>query len=219
MGACMSDSHAKEKRVNKVSKMTDVVDRTIMECKITRDNIKSYIKRLMKNEELRKEKAKESLKKKDRERAKMYLSQSKLYREQIKSADGQLNMIEEQIIQIETVKQQKEAVRVLEQGNKILKTLNEEVNVEKWEKIADDMSEMKAQQDEIGNFLKNHGIDQAEYDEQVDKELEMLMKQENKEVEQALPEVKQESPETIVVVEAAEEQPENKEREAVANQI
>lgn len=221
MGVCNS-SNQKNKRPTgqKISEMTDNVEKTILECKMTRDNIKSYIKRLEKNEILRKTKAKEELKNKNRDRAKIFLSQAKLYREQIRSADGQLNMIEEQIIHIETVKQQREAVKVLENGNKVLKKLYEEVNVEKWEKIADDMNEIKVQQDEIGNFLRNHGIDQAQYDEEVDKELEMLMKQENREVELVLPEAGKNLPEVVVIDENKVDETQNVEkveRVAIAN--
>jgi hypothetical protein len=188
MGVCSSSNKPKkEARGQKISGLSDSFDKTIIECKITRDNIRSYIKRLEKNENLKKEKAKDALRKKDRDRAKMYLSQSKMYREQINSATGQLNLIEDQIMQIETAKQQKDALRVLEQGNTVLKKLYEEVNVEKFEKIADDMNRLKEQQEEIGNFLKSRGMDQAEYDESVEKELEKMMKVESQEMEVALP--------------------------------
>lgn len=165
----------------------DQQEQAIMDCKITRDKIKTYIKRLEKNEKLRKDKAKEALKNKDRDKARLYLQQSKLYKEQASSASGQLNMIEEQIIQIETARQQKETIKVLEQGNKVLKQLTDEVNIEKWEKIADDMNEVKNQQEEIGNFLKSHNIDQDEYEAAVDKELEALMKLEGFNADVELP--------------------------------
>jgi len=157
------------------SKKLDKEEEAIIKCKLTRDDIKRYIKRLEKNELLKKNKAKESLKSKDRDRAKMYLQQSKFYKEQINIANGQLSILEDQIMQIESAKQMKNAIKVLEDGNKILKQLNQEVNIEKWEKITDDMNEMKQQQDEIGNFLRNHSIDQSEYNEAVDRELEALM--------------------------------------------
>ncbi len=154
-------------------------EEAIFKCKQCRDNIKSYIRRLERNEKARRDKAKEEVRNNNRQKAKVFLNQSKFYREQINVANGQLNMIEEQISQIEMAQHQKEAIEVLEQGNKILKSLNEEVNIEKWEKIADDMNEMKQQQDEIGNFLKSHNIDQDEFDDQVNKDLERLMNEQN----------------------------------------
>jgi charged multivesicular body protein 6 len=160
----------------KASELSNPEEKAILQCKITRDNIKSYIKKLEKNSLQRKEKAKLELKTKNREKAKFFLNQSKFYTEQVKVASGQLTMIEEQITRIESAQMQRDAIRVLEEGNRVLKKLNEEVNVERWEKIADDMADMKSQQDEIGNFLRNHGIDEVEYDDQLNKELENLMK-------------------------------------------
>lgn len=197
----------------------DQQDKAVFDCKVARDNIKKYIKRLEKNEKLRKEKAKEALKGKDRDKARLFLQQSKLYKEQINVANGQLTMIEEQIIHIETAKQQKEAFKVLEQGNKVLKQLNDEVNIEKWEKIADDMNEIKTQQDEIGHFLKSHNIDQEEYDEAVDKELEALMKMENSSVKIELPEAGKKEIEVHAKEkeEREAEEEENKEKVLVAD--
>lgn len=157
----------------------DAQESAILQCKITRDNIKAYIKRLEKNEKQRKDKAKSELKQNNRDKAKIFLNQSKFYREQINIANGQLTLIEEQVSRIEMAQHQKEAMKVLEAGNKVLKQLTEEVNVEKWEKIADDMRDIKSQQDEIGDFLKNHNIDQEQFDEELNKELESLIKSQN----------------------------------------
>jgi len=190
MGPCSSNKKPKKeiKHIHKVSSMTDNTEKTILECKMCRDKIKTYIKSLEKNELLKREKAKMSLKTKDKERAKIYLKQSKMYKEQSVNATGQLNLIEEQIIQIETVRQQSEALKVLQQGNKVLKQLNEEVNIQKWEQVTDDLNEMKIQQEEIGNFFKNRGIEENVYEEEIDKEIENLMKIENIQVEQSFPE-------------------------------
>jgi hypothetical protein len=185
MGPCASSP--KEHKIHKISTMKDNTEQAQIQLKTTRDQIKSYIKRLGVNEKSKREKAKEALKNKDRERAKIFLTQAKMYREQSNSAQGSLVMIEEQITQIETSKIQKDVVKVLEQGNSVLKKLNEECNIEKWEKISDDMNEIKAQQDEIGNFFKNHNIN---YEEEVDKELENLMISENKQVEESLPQAR-----------------------------
>ena len=168
----------------------DKKEQAILECKLVRDKIKSYIKRLEKNEQQRKEKAKLALKDKNREKAKLFLTQSKMYREQIQSANGQLNLIEDQIVRIETAQFQKEAFQVLQKGNEVLKQLQEEVNIDKWEKIADDMNEFRQQQEEIGNFLKSRGIDESQQEEEVNNELEKLMKYESIDVEVNLPDAR-----------------------------
>jgi charged multivesicular body protein 6 len=193
MGSCASNKKGNKDKphVHKVSTMTDNVEKTILECKMCRDKIKIYIKSLEKNELLKREKAKNSLKSKDKERAKIYLKQSKMYKEQGVVASGQLTLIEDQILQIETVRQQSEALKVLQQGNKVLKQLNEEVNIQKWEQVTDDLNEMKQQQQEIGNFFKSHGIEEQVYEEEIDKEIENLMKMENVEIQQSLPEARE----------------------------
>ena len=148
-------------------------ERALLDCKICRDNIKKYIKSLEKNSSLRKQKAKEALKNKNRDRAKLYMRQSKMYQEQIKASEGKLEMIETQISQIETAQNQLDVFNVLKQGNNILKKLQEEVNVEKIQEIADDLNELKEQNDEITQFFKEKGIE--ENDEEIDNELDKLI--------------------------------------------
>jgi len=180
MGGIMSIFNCQKSNTAKIDKQ----EKAIIDCKLTRDKIKNYIKRLQKNESLKKEKAKEALKNRDKDRARMLLMQSKMFKEQIASANGQLVMIEDSITQIETARVQKEALKVLEQGNNVLKDLYKEVNIEKWEKIGDDMNDIKQQQEEIGNFLKSHNIQESDYNEEIDKELQTLMKSENVAVEE-----------------------------------
>ena len=148
-------------------------ERALLDCKICRDKIKKYIKSLEKNAALKREKAKEALKNKNKDRAKLNLRQSKMYAEQVKTAEGQLEMIETQIIQIETAQSQKEAIQVLKQGNEALKKLQSEVNAEKFQEIADDMEELKEEKNELTEFFKSRGIE--ENDEELDDELDKLL--------------------------------------------
>ena len=108
-----------ESRTEKINKE----EKAILDCKICRDKIKKYIKSLGKNASLKKEKAKEALKDKNKDRARLYMRQSKMYQEQIKVAEGQLEMIETQITQIETAQSQKDVFDVLKEGNNVLKKL------------------------------------------------------------------------------------------------
>ena len=105
MGICNSSTKKKEniKPTNNINKL-NTEDKTILGLKTCRDNIKSYIKRLDMNEAKQKQKAKEELKRKDREKAKMFIKQAKLYKEQSNAASGQLAMIEEQVSRINMAK-------------------------------------------------------------------------------------------------------------------
>ena len=157
-------------------------ERALLDCKLCRDKIKKYIKSLEQKASLKKEKAKEALKNKNRDKAKLYMRQSKMYQEQIKASEGKLEMIETQISQIETAQNQLDVFNVLKQGNNILKKLQEEVNVEKIQEIADDLYELKEQNDEITQFFKEKGIEEndKEIDNELDKLIDSVQKEEGK---------------------------------------
>ena len=160
-------------------------EKILLECKMTRDNIKSYIKRLEKNANSKREKAKEALKLKNKDRAKYNLKLSKMYQEQIKTADAQLTMLEEQIANIEQATTQRDAMKVLEKGNEVLKNLQSECNIEKWEKISDDMQDIKDQQDEINQFFRDRNMNDV--DDDVEEEMNKLMESEKNDIENELP--------------------------------
>jgi len=159
-------------------------EQAILKCKMCRDNIKKYIKKLEKDAQLKKQKAKEALQAKNRDRAKLNLRMEKMYQEQIKVAYGQLEMIETQINQIETAQSQKDAMTVLQEGNAVLKKLQEEVNVDKFQEISDDLDELKAKNDEITAFFKERGIDE---EESVNDDLDKLIASVQSEAEAELP--------------------------------
>ena len=160
-------------------------EKILLECKMTRDNINSYIKRLERNANLKREKAKEALKEKKKDRAKYNLKLSKMYQEQIKTADSQLTMLEDQISNIEQATTQRDAMKVLEKGNEVLKNLQKECNIEKWEKISDDMNDLKEQQDEINQFFRDRSMDDV--DDDVEEEMNKLIESTKSDIEQELP--------------------------------
>ena len=142
--------------VNRIQKLVDKQDQAIIDCKICLNKIISYTKRLEQQASTKQSQAKAELKGNNRDKAKRLLSQSKLFIEQTKVANGQLEMIQDEIMQINlSGEMKKDALVVLEQGNEVLKKLNEEVNVEKFDKVTDDMIEIIEQQHEISEFLFN----------------------------------------------------------------
>ena len=152
-------------------------EKAILDCKSCRDKIKRYIKSLEQKSENSMTKVRELLQKKQRDRAKFYLKQSKLFSEQTKVADGQLEMINQQISNIESTTNMAECAAVLSNGNKVLKELQNEVNIEHWENIRDDLEELKERDDEIKEFFKEKGIEQEELDEQCDDEINKLLEE------------------------------------------
>ena len=150
-------------------------EKAILDCKSCRDKIKRYIKSLEQKEQKSKLKVKELLKRKQRDRAKLYLKQCKLFSEQTKVADGQLEMINQQITNIESTSNMNECAAVLSQGNKVLKQLQNEANIEHWENVKDDLEDLKEREREISDFFKEKGIDEQELDEQCDEEINNLL--------------------------------------------
>ena len=152
-------------------------EKAILDCKSCRDKIKRYIKSLEQKSENSMTKVRELLQKKQRDRAKFYLKQSKLFSEQTKVADGQLEMINQQISNIESTTNMAECAAVLSNGNKVLKELQNEVNIEHWENIRDDLDELKERDTEIKEFFKEKGIEQEELDEQCEDEINKLLEE------------------------------------------
>ena len=176
----MGCESSNEKRHLKNSAQKTVVqlsptERAILDCKSCRDKIKRYIKNLEQKEQRSKLKVKELLRLKQRDRAKLYLKQSKLFSEQTKIADGQLDMINQQIANIESTSNMNECAEVLNRGNAVLKQLQNEVNIEHWENIKDDLDELKERDKEIGDFFKEKGIDEEELETQCDDEINKLL--------------------------------------------
>jgi len=177
MGPCVSQTR-KKPEIKKISDLS-ANEKALMDCKHTRDNIKKELKIIDQRKSAFREKAKLELKTSNKAKAKLYLNRSKLLEKRYEVYNGQLTMIEEQINSIQTMQMQKDAIGVLDQGNKVLKELSKEVDVKKWEDIRDDMNSLKQEQDEITALLKNYGIDEVKYNEELDKELDKLIQAEN----------------------------------------
>ena len=166
-----------EKRKKKAQ--LNKIESVKLQCKKCRDDMNKYIKRIEQAAEKKKLKAKELVKNKESERAKIYLRQCKLYKIEIQNAENQKNKIEDQIMQIDSNTNLIECQKILSNGNQILKELQSKNNIEKWEKIKDDMDDLKAEQDEINDFLKNNNINEDEYNEDILKEMENMEKELN----------------------------------------
>ena len=160
-----------DKRTTKLNES----EKAILECKKCRDRIRSYMKRLTNREKQSRDKAKELLASKQRDRAKFYLRQAKLHSAQMKTYEGQLEMIEKQIAQIESSSNLAECMKVLKNGNEVLQKMQDNIKIEDWENLKDEMDELKEKDKEVSNFLKEYGIDEAQYDNEVNNDLDKLI--------------------------------------------
>ena len=170
-GAAQGERKVKQKKTIQLNE----TENAILECKKCRDKIKQYIKRLSQKQLKSREKAKELVRSKQKDRAKVYLRMAKLHGEQIKVSEGQLEMVENQISQIESTQNLQECMNCLKQGNEVLKNMQNTIKIEEWEKVKDDMDELKEKDKEISDYLKEYGIDEAQYDDEVNNELDKLL--------------------------------------------
>ena len=150
-------------------------EKAILECKTCRDKINRYIKRLSNKKMKSREKAKELVRSKQKDRAKVYLKMAKLHEEQIKVSEGQLEKVQSQISQIESTQNLQECMNCLKKGNEVLKNMQNTIKIEEWEKVKDDMDELKEKDKEISNYFKEYGIDEEQCDEEVNNELDKLL--------------------------------------------
>jgi charged multivesicular body protein 6 len=165
----------KEKEKGKKVSELPAEEKALMDCKQTRDKIKKELKNLDHKKLMNRETAKKELKSGNKEKAKIYLNRSKLIEKRAEVYSGQLTMIEEQITTIQNLQMQKDAIKVLQQGNEILKKMNEEVNINKWQEVKDNLESLKEDQDEITTLIKGYGIDQNKFDEEIDEELNKMI--------------------------------------------
>lgn len=88
------------------------------------------------------------------------------------------SIIIEKIIEIEKTQIESEVLKTLNQSNEILIKLNEEVSVDKWELINDELGQIKMEQDEVKNFFNNNHLNYND-DSYFDLEIENILKEES----------------------------------------
>ena len=178
MGACHSQNEVRIKNKKNFSEG----EKIYLQCKSCREKLSNYIKALETKEKNSREKAKDLLRKKQRDRAKLYLKQCKKYKEQIKIAEGKLDMMDDQIINIENLYNTKDVMKAIKQGNETLQKVQKDINIEDLEKIKDDLEDLKEKDKEVGEFFKDKvNEDEADCEEELNN-LEKEMQNNNKNV-------------------------------------
>lgn len=146
-------------------------DKAILDIKIQRDKVKQYQKRIQVVIDREHELAKQCLQKGDKQRALILLRRKKFQETILVKTDKQLTTLEELVSEIEFAQIQKDVVYGLEQGNKVLKEINNEISLERVERIMDESAEGIAYQKEVSEAL---GTLSTLEEEEVEDELEQL---------------------------------------------
>ncbi|CUM68576.1 uncharacterized protein PRCAT00006303001 [Priceomyces carsonii] len=152
-------------------------DRAIFQMKQQRDRLKQYQKRLTVLVDKQSSFAREAIKQKEVEKAKFYLRSKKQQESTISKTYQQLDNLENLINTIEFKLIEKDVIYGLKEGNKVLNKLNQEMKIEKIDKLMDDLEENRVQVDEVSNALGNNLTNKEELE--VDEELEKLEKEVN----------------------------------------
>lgn len=178
---------------------------TVLECKLVRDKIKKDIRAAEKKANNLKQQAKEYLAAKDKDRARIYLRRSNMALKNIKGYEGALDMINDQIANIEHSQEMNAALKVLQKGNALVKQMQKESGgIDAWQKVADDLEDLKDADREVTDFLKEQGINAEEFDADIQAEMNKMMADTAGEVK--LPSVPEHEKEVVTEKEAEKKQ-------------
>ncbi|KAG5362894.1 Charged multivesicular body protein 6-A [Yarrowia sp. B02] len=165
-------------------------DKAILDLKLQRDKLKQYKKKIQVVLDSEVQLAKDALKKGDKKRALLALRKKKYQEGMLTKTDEQLETLENLTQSIEFALVQKDVVYGLEQGNKVLKEINQEISLDRVERLRDETEEGIAYQEEVSAMLMSN-ISNAD-EEDVQAELERLEAEEQAKLPQkqhAFPEV------------------------------
>ncbi|KAI9027837.1 Snf7-domain-containing protein [Hyaloraphidium curvatum] len=154
-------------------------DRAILDLKVQRDKLRQYQKQLEAVQARETELAKEFLAKGDKRRALLALKKKKYQDTLLEKTDNQMLVLEQLTSSIEFALVEKQVVEGLKTGSAVLKELNNEMKIEDVERLMDDTADAIAYQQEVSDLLSSKIT--AEDEEEIERELDMLVAEEERE--------------------------------------
>lgn len=128
-----------------------------------------------------KQKAKEKIKKGNKESAKRLLSKRKKYLGQIKLVKDAVSILDNQKMLIENSLIKKDIVNTIKIGNSLIKNISKDLNANEIEEIKDDMEKLKDDEEEINEILQMNPEEIEELDNEVNQiEAEIINDELNK---------------------------------------
>ena len=141
------DAGKKAPKQDKNEQTQLMLDQKIKEQELRLNNIETRTNALQ-------EEAKAKLKAGDKSGAKRILAKKKKLVDQMKQIEGAIAMMEEQKFMLSNVNVTKDIMNTIKTGNKVLQEANKGMSVDDIEDIKAEMDELKAGQEEIGDFFK-----------------------------------------------------------------
>mmetsp|Transcript_4090 Transcript_4090/g.7188 ORF Transcript_4090/g.7188 Transcript_4090/m.7188 type:complete len:235 (-) Transcript_4090:727-1431(-) len=153
----------------------DEKDRALLELKHTRDKLEQYKKRQIVASERQRETAKQLLTQGQKDRARVAMQFKKMSENHVHEADNTLLNIEKLIGSLEMTSLTKDYMDSVEKGNRALKELSADLDIDRIELLLEDTSEQLELQQEISTRLAQNPLtDSQQHD--VEDELEALMR-------------------------------------------
>ncbi|GAA5927086.1 Snf7 family protein [Sporobolomyces koalae] len=139
-------------------------DRSILDLKLQRDKLKQYQRKIEVVLKREREIAAESLRAGNKQRALIALRQKKYQESLLSQTDSQLETLQKLVQSIEFSLVEKDVLFGLQQGSEVLKQLNQELDINKVEKLMDETREGIAYQEEVSALLSSRISAQDEED-------------------------------------------------------
>lgn len=159
-------------------------DRAIFQLKQQRDKLQQYQKRLIIVSDKQQILARQAIRDQQQDKAKFYLKLKKQQESTIANTYSQLDNLEGLIGTIEFKLIEKDVIYGLQQGNQVLTKLNNDISIEKVDKLLDDIEDETVKVDEISDMLAGlNNKQESEVDEEFDKLNEEINGKKEKEQE------------------------------------
>lgn len=131
----------------------DTIDQAILDLKITRDKLKKFQKQQERCQDMDLQKARELVRKGNKDRAKIVLKQKKAREIYINNAENMIQGIESQINNIQTKQIEINFIDNIKLANGILKKMNDLMTIDEVERIMDENNEQNDRLNEIQDLL------------------------------------------------------------------
>ena len=146
-------------------------DYTIINILISIENLNKVIEDTEKKILFNRNKAKEYLKMKNKDGAREYLKKAKIYVKVNQNYTNMVSTLEQKILDLKEMETNISTKNILNEANKVGKDIG--INLEDFEKMAEDLKEQKDNQREVNNIIKNAANENID-DEEIEGELNDL---------------------------------------------
>ncbi|CEP02253.1 Snf7 [Plasmodiophora brassicae] len=156
-------------------------DKAVYDLKVQRDRLKKFI---VKNDALvvrETEVARELVKAKQKEKAKLVLRKKRLHESMIEKSMAKMANIEELVNSIQFAEITAQVFAALKEGNEALQSINAQMDIDDVDKLMEDTAEAVAYQEQISEMLS--GQMTAQDDEAALRELDMIEQEETEKLQ------------------------------------